>query len=150
MKNETDVLMERIILLEDRQAQELSLLREQLYSTYESLKPLNLIKNTLSNVASSQSLKDHILNGAIGLSVGYLSKKVLIGSTHNPIKNLAGTILQFAIANIVAKHSNTIRAKGEVFFRSIFEKKDDLSHEVEMLEDEINMLVVNQVKTLHF
>ncbi|WP_435353125.1 hypothetical protein [Emticicia sp. SJ17W-69] len=148
MKNETAILMERISLLEIRQAQELSLLREQFHSTYENLKPLNLIKSTFHEVASSPDLKDNLLNNVIGLTTGYLSKKVLVGATHNPIKKVAGAILQFAVANVVAKHSDTIKALGEVFLRRIFENRGKKKHE--LIEEEINLSIVNQVKKLDF
>jgi hypothetical protein len=39
------------------------------------------------------------------MTTGYLTKKVLLGGTHNPIKRILGTILQFAITNIVTKQS---------------------------------------------
>lgn len=148
MKNETAILMEKISLLEIRQAQELSLLREQLHSTYENLKPLNLIKSTLNEVTSSPELKDNLLNNVIGITTGFLSKKILVGATHNPIKRVAGAILEFAVANVVAKHSDTIKALGEVFLRRIFGNRAKTKHEV--LEREINLSIVNQVKKLDF
>lgn len=120
MKNEATTLKEKIALLENRQAIELYTLREQIHVTYESLKPLNLLKNTIEEVSSSSDLKDNILNNVIGLTTGYISKKVLIGSTHNPIKRLAGMLLQFTIGKVAAKHSDTIKAIGEVAFRRIF------------------------------
>lgn len=47
-KNETDTLNQTIISLQNKQAQELKSLKEQFHLTYESLKPINLIKNTIA------------------------------------------------------------------------------------------------------
>lgn len=148
MKNETDILKEKIALLENQQAIELYALREQIHATYESLKPLNFLKNTLEEVSSSPDLKDNILNNVIGLTSGYLSKKILVGSTHNPIKQLVGTLLQFTIGNVVAKHSETIKAIGEMAFRRIFENRSKSKHNV--LEVEINKSMEKQIKELDF
>ena len=148
MKNETNALKERISLLESRQAQEITLLKEQLHLTYETLKPLNLIKTTLQEVSSSSDLKGDILNNVIGLTTGYLSKKVLVGSTHNPIKKMAGTLLQFAIAKVVSKHSETIKAIGEMMLRRIFERKTEIKPV--FFETAINKSVENQIRELDF
>lgn len=112
MKQVTDTLKEAIALTRYKQAQELKLLKAQFHLTLESLKPVNLIKSAFHKVTSSPEIKNNLVNDAIGLTTGYLSKKVLVGSTRNPIKKLFGVLLQFAIANVVAKHSDTIKSAG--------------------------------------
>jgi hypothetical protein len=104
--NETDKLKKTIQFLKIKQASELASLKEQYQHTYESLKPLNLIKNVFGQIATSSDLKGNILNSVVGISTGYLTKKILIGSTHNPIKRILGTVLQFFITNIVTKNSD--------------------------------------------
>ncbi|MES2798013.1 MAG: hypothetical protein V4683_18745 [Bacteroidota bacterium] len=126
MKNDINILNERISLLKYQQAQQIILLKDQIDITLENLKPINLIKNTMQEVAASNEIKDNLMNNAIGLTTGYLSKKVLIGATHNPIKRIVGTLLQFAIANFVANHSETIKAVGTVLVRRLFFQKKNL------------------------
>lgn len=108
--NEKDALQLTIVLLKNKQTEELKLLKEQFYFTYESIKPINVLKNALREATSSPDLKSDIVSGAIGLTTGYLSRKVLLGASNNPMKNILGTVLQFAIANIVSKHSGTIKS----------------------------------------
>jgi hypothetical protein len=123
-KNETDALNERIVLLQNKQALELKLLKEQFHLTYESLKPINLFKSTVDEVVSSPDIKDNMLNNVIGLAVGYLSRKVLLRASHNPIKNILGTVLQFAVANVVSKHSDTIKSTGENILQRILKYRN--------------------------
>lgn len=85
--NSTSELTEAILLLETRQADQGIQLREQFNLTYESLKPLNLIKSTFREAASSRELKDNIINTGTGLVAGYLSKKLFEGVSHSPLKN---------------------------------------------------------------
>jgi hypothetical protein len=114
MKNriETDYLNEQIAMLEQKQSLELKALKEQFHVTYESLKPFNILKSAFNEVTSSPTIKNNLLNNAIGLTTGYLSKRVLVGATHNPLKNIFGTLLQFAIGNVVTKHSDQLVASG--------------------------------------
>ena len=108
-KNEADALKEQISLLQTKQAGELQLLREQFHITYDSLKPINLIKKGFQDITSLPDLKNGLINNAIGLATGYLSKKVLIGTTRNPFKKLLGTILEFAVAGLVTKQVENIK-----------------------------------------
>jgi len=97
------VLHEKILIVENQQKQDLLELRKQFHVTYESLKPINLIKNTFQEVTSSSDIKNNLLNNAIGIATGFITKKVLVGASHNPIKRILGTVLEFVIANVVTK-----------------------------------------------
>ena len=112
-KNQTDALNDAIALMEEKQAHELKLLTEQFKITYESLRPINLIKNTVHEVTSSPEIKHDVLSSVLGATIGLISKKLLFGASHNPVKKLIGTLLQFAISNIVSNNSNSIVATDE-------------------------------------
>jgi len=88
------------------------MLKENFGIAYESIKPINLIKSTLNEIAASQDLKDNFLNTAVGLTAGYLSKTLFVGVSHNPLKRLLGTVLMYGITNLVAKHPETIKSVG--------------------------------------
>ncbi|TWI00398.1 hypothetical protein IQ05_01044 [Flavobacterium tiangeerense] len=104
---ESEMLKEAIQLLKEKQAFELVQLKDQYHVTYESLQPVNLIKNAFGQLTKTSEFKGNILNSVIGIASGYLSKKVLLGSSHNPITKVLGTILQFAITNFVSKKAET-------------------------------------------
>lgn len=111
--NQTEALKNAIALLESKQAEELKLLRHQFNNTYDSLKPMNLIKKGFQDITSLPDIKNGLLNNAIGLATGYLSKKVLIGATRNPIKRILGTVLEFAVAGLVTKQVKEAKAAAE-------------------------------------
>ena len=112
-KPEKDELTEAIRLLKNKQAGELQVLRDQFKLTYESIKPINLIKNTLHQVATSSEIRNNLLNNAVGLATGFVAKKLLLGKTHNPVKKILGTIFQFAVANMVANRSEQLHSEEE-------------------------------------
>jgi len=117
-------LKKAILLLEIKQANEAVQLKEQLLVTYESLKPINLIKKIFTDITSSPDLKKDLLGTTLSLAAGYLSKKAAVGSTHNPIKQLLGTLLQLGVTNIVSKNSDGIKIIGMKILNSFFHKKE--------------------------
>ncbi|TDD75482.1 hypothetical protein [Flavobacterium caseinilyticum] len=104
--NETATLKEAIHLLKLKQANELVILKDQYHYTIESLKPVTLIKNLFTDLTTTPSMKRNLLQNVVGITAGYLTKRVLVGSTHNPIKRIFGTLLQFVVTNITTKHSD--------------------------------------------
>lgn len=120
-KNETYELNEAIFLLENKRADELILLKEQLHLVHETLKPINIIKRTFHEVTTSPEIKNNFINNTIGLVTGYLTKKVIFGGSHNPLKKLFGAFLQFAVTNIISKHSDGIKSVGENILNQFFE-----------------------------
>jgi hypothetical protein len=121
-------LKDAIQLLEAEQEIRGQLLKEQLLITYESLKPLNLLKHTLKEISSSPYLIDNISGSAMGLVSGFLSKKIFVGASGNLIRKLIGSILQFGITNVVAQNSNVIRSVGQALFHH-FSRKNELNSE---------------------
>ena len=106
-------LSEQIYALEFQQRNELRHLKSQFHITYESLKPVNFIKSTIHDLTSSPDLKNNLLNNAIGFATGYISKKVLLGGSHNPIKNILGIIFEFVIASVVSKKASTLNKENQ-------------------------------------
>ena len=112
-------LKNAILSLETDQAIQGQLLKEQFHFAYESIKPVNLIKSTLKDVASSPYLIDNILGTAIGLATGYLSKKIFIGSSGNLFRKLLGSSISRSCrdagrmpraAELAARSSRSARA----------------------------------------
>ena len=112
-KNETDTLNEEIIRSQNKHAHELALLKDQLHTSYESLKPVNLIKSTFKEFASSADTKYDLFDNALSLGIGFVAKKVFVNSSHNRFRRVVGTLLQVAITNVVSKQSDHIKVLGE-------------------------------------
>lgn len=116
-------LKEAILLLEIQQAYEGQLLKEQFKTTYQNLRPVNLIKNTFKELVAAPDLKGRIANTAMSLVAGYLSKKALVGSTHNPLKKMLGTVIQMGITGIVAKNSDGIKSTATQLIQHFLNKR---------------------------
>lgn len=114
-----------ILILEAKQNLDGAILKEQFEITYESLKPINLIKNIFNELTETPDFKNDLLNTSLSIVVGYFSKKIAIGSTNNPIKQILGTILQMGVTSIVSKNSEGIKSTLGNLMSSFFGKKEE-------------------------
>ena len=117
-------LKSKIQILEAEQAVLLIQMKERFFHAYESLKPVNLIENTLKEISSSPFLVNNLLGAVIGLTAGYVSKKAVVRNSHSNARKLFGYILQFGVTNLVAQNPKTIKSFGKYVFRQIFRKKE--------------------------
>jgi hypothetical protein len=118
-------LKDAIKQLEEEQTVSKQLFKEQLQLTVESLKPINLIRSTINEAFSSPDFMNNILGAAVGQTAGYVSKKMVVGRTRNPIIKLFGSILQTGIAALLTTYGDTIKETAIIIFKSFFNKKEE-------------------------
>ena len=117
------VLQETIEILEVEREIEGRILKEQFQLTYERFKPVNLLRSTLLEVTSTPYLLNNVVDTAIGLATGYLSKKMVIGASGNIFRKLLGIVVQLGVTNSVAQHPYTIRSIGQFIYQHFLGKK---------------------------
>lgn len=120
--NPTDALNELILITEQQHHKDLRLLKDQFHTAYESIQPINLLKNFVHEVTASTEIKENVLSNVIGLVTGFISKKLIVDENSGTFKKLLGTIFQFGIANVVSKHSTNIKAVGTALFNNFIKK----------------------------
>jgi hypothetical protein len=116
----TFLLQERILLKEIECSAEKILMQERFKTVKENMKPINLLKHALS----SSALPGNLLDASIGMATGFLAKKLLVRSSHNPMLKLAGAILQISVTSLTVKNSDVIKSIGELILKKIFPKKE--------------------------
>lgn len=121
-KNATDVLNDLIIVQEMKYDNDLEQLKNQFDVAYESVKPINFIKNLFHDVTASPEIKNDLLSNVIGFGTGFISKKILLGSLHNPVTKVLGTLFEFAVANVVSKNADGIKTIGGNLLKHFLKK----------------------------
>lgn len=106
-----------ILRLEYQQSEDGKALKEQFHLAYNSVKPANIILNTLKDLGESSLIKDNILNTSVGFGTGYLSKMIFQGVVNSPIKKLLGSALMYGITNFVTKNPEGIKAMTSKLFK---------------------------------
>ncbi len=126
MKKITSVeeLKEAIQVLELKYSRNEQLLKEQFAITYEGIKPVNLLKSTFNDFVGAPDFKNDVLDSAVGMTAGYISRKLAVGVTHNPLKILFGGILQMGVTAIVSKNAGGIKSIIGQITKKFFGKKE--------------------------
>ena len=121
--NNSAELKEAIKLLEEQKSIQKERLTEQFHIAYESLKPINILKNSLNKVVNSPGVSDNIIDTSISVGAGLLSKKLLIGKSAGIVKKILGLALEFGVAGLVSKNSDAIKSGGLSLLGKIFKSK---------------------------
>lgn len=122
-KSPNDLLDDSIQLLEIKRDLELSQLKQGLDEALESLKPINIIKDTVRRATSSSDLKEGIGKTALGVAAGMLVKNVLFRKTLNPLKLVARGMVETAAIGVAATNFDKIKLKGAKLLRAVLPRK---------------------------
>jgi len=114
-----EALKKSITRLEIRQIEEGRLLSEQFKTTFESLKPANILRKMITDIAAPSDLKENMIQTVTGLLSGYISRKMLVRSSKNPLLRLTGIIVQYGVTNFVSKNSESIITLGTYYFNKL-------------------------------
>jgi hypothetical protein len=119
-----DDLQKAIILLENEMDEQKQLLTDHLRLIYESFTPVNVIKDVFKEVVTSEEFRSNIITATIGISAGYIMKKLLFRRSNNTLKTLFGNLFQYGIANLFINPARILRT---IMFplQELFVNKDE-------------------------
>jgi hypothetical protein len=119
-----------ILILAKKQAQESLELKELCKETFESIKPVNVIKSTFKNLVSAPDLKQDILNTSMSIAAGDVSKIMIIGSSSNPLKQFFGNFIQMGVTKIFA--DNSVWLKSMIALTISFISKQNFKSKIQL------------------
>jgi hypothetical protein len=112
-----------IELLEAEHAAKGRQLKELVLRTYSGLKPVNLLKSTLDNITSSPHLVESILGAGLGIASGFLSRRLIVGTSGSIVRKLLGSVMQAGVTKVIARNPHAIKSYGLILLKSIFHKR---------------------------
>jgi hypothetical protein len=101
-----------ILALEVKSVQQEEDIKNTFSAAVNSLKPANLIKSTFSTAVKSPNFGKNLLNGAVSLAAGLLSKKILVRGSSNIFKKVLGTVVELGVAKVVSGNADKITSSG--------------------------------------
>ena len=57
---------------------------------------------------ATPNLKTNLLSTVLSIAAGYASKKIAVGDTKSPMKEILGSLLQMGVTSIVSNKSNNV------------------------------------------
>lgn len=104
--NPEDRLQVAIRELERQQTAQGRVLKDQINLVYESIKPANLIKSTIQEVAAMPDLKSNLLKISIGLLTGALARIWFKQEAGSLMKQLLRSALWAGINRLIHKYQS--------------------------------------------
>ncbi|WP_416866208.1 MAG: hypothetical protein ACMVP2_00115 [Imperialibacter sp.] len=101
-----------ILQLQQNQLLEGALLKKQFKLTFESIKPLNLIKGALSDVAQSTGISSFFHHHKSADTDGDEPASLTAQPPRNSIKTIIGSLVLLGISGTVAKNSVLLKSLG--------------------------------------
>jgi len=101
-------LQEAIVRLERKRREQEQDLSAHFKHTYQSIQPMNILKNTFHAVTSSPGVRGNLLKAGLGLGAGLLTKRLFFGGSGSVIKKLLGTAVEVGVTKAVTNKSGNI------------------------------------------
>ncbi|CAM3601307.1 hypothetical protein FLGE108171_05295 [Flavobacterium gelidilacus] len=102
-RNQNEKLDRAIAELELQRDLKFVELKQQLSLTYESVKPINILNQSLVDFKESTEVKSNLLQSVLSIAGGYISKKLLVGKSHSTFKKIMGYVVQYGVTNFISK-----------------------------------------------
>lgn len=106
----TDMMLsQRIIILKQKEHEQLEELSSSIEHFKQSVSPARLISRAISRTEKNGSLKAEIVDTAISLGAGWVAKKLMFGHSKNGFKKLSGSVLQLLFSGFVKEKMHQAR-----------------------------------------
>jgi hypothetical protein len=102
-------LKRNIAELEYQQTKEFDILKSDISTGLKNLTPSSLFKGVLQSMSSKVTDNGGILSTSLAVLMGYISKKIFINTSSNPLKKMLGTLLLVLTTHLVTKHPEKIK-----------------------------------------
>jgi hypothetical protein len=114
-------LNDLILVLEEAKVQQEYKISHHWEEVKETYSPRNLIRKGFGNLIVEGKSNPKLIISGIGLGLGFLVRKLILGKSPGMARKLAGTAVQVGISSLLARKSS---ADGAVnVFKKIFTKK---------------------------
>lgn len=104
-------LKNRIEALEQKAREQELRLKKNFNRAYDSIKPQNLIRNVFSDAIDEPDIRHNLVNTTVGLISGFISRKIIVGSTAGIFRKLAGTAIQYGITKYISNNLTALLKK---------------------------------------
>lgn len=109
----TNDLREAIHAMELEQHAKGQQLKEDFHTAYNSINPVKMIKDTIREISAPTGIVDNLIVGAVSLATGFLTKRLVVGTSTNIIRKLIGSVLQVGTTRVVSNSSGPLLAAGK-------------------------------------
>jgi hypothetical protein len=103
---QTDILDHKIATLKIKRATAFTELKEQYFVVHNSITVSNIVNQGITEIYKTATNKDNLYTNIASVLGGYLTKRLVVGGSKNPFKQILGYGVQFAVTQLISKISN--------------------------------------------
>jgi hypothetical protein len=118
-------LKSAILTLQEEQYEKGQELKEQVYITIDSLRPVNLFRTALDDLFSTKDMLGSLSGTTMGVAGGFLLNKLFVGRSGNIFRKIIGTVIQFGMTNLISKNSEFLKSVGQTLWNYLFPREED-------------------------
>lgn len=119
----TSELEARIIELQTQGKEESVALKTELSVAVENINPIQILTNGLKEILKSPEVKHELFNLSLGMSAGYMAKRLVIGKSENTLQHITGNIVGMVVSKNVSLNADKIRSTTYLLLKSLFVAK---------------------------
>lgn len=119
----TDKLKKAILELQRKQVIDGEMLKEQFAVAVGKIKPALILKSFGENIVSA-GLAGNLVNATAGLTAGYISKRIFVGSSENRLRILLGNVLQLGVLGIMTRNPTLVKSLTNKLMKRFMKKKN--------------------------
>lgn len=119
----------RINELQIQAMEERLALKEEITEIITNINPIKLMTHGLKEIITSEEMKEGLFSLTMGMSAGYIAKKIVVGNSENAIQHIAGNVVGMVVSKNVAMHSDQIRSAGMLILKGIFSSSRNVTIE---------------------
>jgi hypothetical protein len=113
-----------ILALEEKKIRQEEALRSHFNKTYQSLRPVNIIKNTLHGITSDAAVRNNLLTASAGIGAVLATRKLLINKLSGSIfKKILAGIIELGAGKAAVTGTHLLKDKGLQLLSSLLKKK---------------------------
>ena len=117
--------LEQLILVKQAEQEEAGrLLNDHFHLTYESLKPIHLLKSTVDEVMHSPELKQSIVMAIGAILTRIIAKKLIAQKPEDKAVLTSGQLIERVVAGLAVKNAAEITIIGTLIARRILKKQE--------------------------
>lgn len=95
--------------LESKQALLLQSIKSDLSISFTNISPSYLFKNTLQALTSNLNLNGGLLTTALGMVMGYVSRKICVNTSISPLKKLIGMLILILTTHLISRNPDKVQ-----------------------------------------
>jgi uncharacterized membrane protein YeaQ/YmgE (transglycosylase-associated protein family) len=119
----TSELQARIMELGNQRKEESIALKNEIFLIVENLDTNQLLTHGLKEIITSPEVKHELFGLTLGMSAGYIAKKIVIGRSKNILQQIAGNVVGTLVSKNVALNFEKIQATAFFLLKNLMAKK---------------------------